>query len=183
MHAPPVRPFAAEYLKPPFLYTTCVDRNHDGLIHTSRGAGDVRPWPNITDGNGGTDGIVQDAEDEAILVFQRVHGQQVRHVSVDADNNVWVGGYPFFPDFFDKLDGNTGAILFTFASPGCFEESKTSSATPLVGAPGGSMWLYVTPSYALCRSRGPWRFWSMRNFPAASVFTLSTDSSPFWPSL
>lgn len=108
-----------EFLKPPFLYNTCVDRNGDGLIHTSRGAGDVRRWPNITDGDGGTDGIVQDAEDEAILVFQRVHGQQVRHVSVDADNNVWVGGYPFFPDFFDKLDGNTGAILSTFASPGC----------------------------------------------------------------
>jgi streptogramin lyase len=107
------------YLKGPFIYNTCVDRNHDGLIHTSHGLGDILPWPNITDGAGGADGLVQDADDEAILVFQRTHGTQVRFVAVDPSNNVWIGGYPAQPDFFDKLDGNTGAILSTFSTPSC----------------------------------------------------------------
>lgn len=107
------------YLKGPFRYNTCVDRNHDGLIRTSRGLGDVLGWPNITDGAGGPDGLVQDAEDEAILVFQRTAGAEVRHVSIDANDDVWVAGYPFFLTSFDKLNGMTGAILTTFAAPGC----------------------------------------------------------------
>jgi hypothetical protein len=108
-----------DYLKGPFALNTCIDRNGDGLIRTSRGLGDVLPWPNITDGVGGTDGIVQDAVDEAILVYQRTTGHQVRHVSVDANDDVWVGGYPFFVTFFDKLDRDTGAFLATFPGPGC----------------------------------------------------------------
>ncbi|NIU56347.1 MAG: hypothetical protein GWN67_08150 [Phycisphaerae bacterium] len=40
--------------------------------------------------------------------------EQARHVSVDADNNVWVGGYPFELRRFYKLDGATGAILDSF---------------------------------------------------------------------
>jgi hypothetical protein len=108
-----------EYLKGPFALNTCVDRNGDGLIHTSRGLGNVLPWPNVTDGVGGTDGIVEDAVDEAILIYQRTTGQQVRHVSIDANNDVWVGGYPFFTTFFDKLSGSDGSFLSTFPAPGC----------------------------------------------------------------
>ncbi len=107
------------YLKGPFRYNTCVDRNNDGLIRTSRGLGDVLPWTNVTDGAGGVDGIVQDATDEAILVFQRTTGPNVRHVSVDANDDVWIGGYPFFPTSFDKLKSTDGSILATFAAPGC----------------------------------------------------------------
>jgi len=106
---------AGDYLAPPFGYNTCTDRDDDGLIKTSRGLGDIRPWPDITDGVGGTDGIVQDADDECILVYQRLYdAEQARHVSVDADNNVWVGGYPFELRMFYKLDGATGAILDSF---------------------------------------------------------------------
>jgi streptogramin lyase len=107
------------YLKGPFALNTCVDRNHDGLIRTSRGLGDVLAWPNVTDGLGGNDGIVQDAVDEAILVYQRTTGQQVRHVSVDANDDVWVAGYPIFPTFFDKLSGTDGSFLTTIPAPGC----------------------------------------------------------------
>ena len=32
---------AGEYLKPPFEYNTCVDKNGDGLIRTSRGLGNM----------------------------------------------------------------------------------------------------------------------------------------------
>jgi len=106
---------AGDYLAPPFGYNTCTDRDDDGFIKTSRGLGDVRPWPDITDGAGGADGIVEDADDECILIYQRLYdAEQARHVSVDADNNVWVGGYPFQLRMFYKLDGDTGAILDSF---------------------------------------------------------------------
>ena len=107
------------FLAPPFQYSTAIDRNGDGLIRTSRGLGDVLNWPNITDGAGGANGLVQDAEDEAIQIFQRVSGVQVRHVTVDANDDVWVGGYPDFPTSFDKLSGVNGAVLQSFPAPGC----------------------------------------------------------------
>lgn len=102
---------SGQYLAPPFDYNTCFDRDGDGLIRTSRGLGDVLGWPNVTDGVGGPDGLVQDALDECIQIFQRVNGPAVRHVSVDANDDVWVGGYPDFPEAFDKLSGVDGAIL------------------------------------------------------------------------
>ena len=110
-----------DYLAPPFGYNTCADRDNDGLLKTSRGLGDIRPWPDITDGLGGADGsghgIVEDADDECILVYQRTpDAEQVRHLSVDADNNVWIGGYPFFLRTFHLLDGDTGTILDSFDS-------------------------------------------------------------------
>ena len=56
--------------------------------------------------------LVEDAEDECILIFQAVHGQGVRHVSVDARNNVWVGGVT--NRTFDLLEAETGRVLATF---------------------------------------------------------------------
>ncbi|MCP4166876.1 MAG: hypothetical protein GY759_13430 [Chloroflexi bacterium] len=105
----------------------CVDRNGNGVIDTSTGLGDVKDWPNITDGVGSTDGAthvaqVQDAKDECILIFQRLPGAwNARHVSVDTNNDAWVAGYPFFPTDFHKLDELTGAILnsFSAANEGC----------------------------------------------------------------
>ena len=109
-----------QYLKGPFTYNTCVDKNRDGLIKTSHGLGDILPWPNTAqaDDNGG----VSTAEDECILLYQRTSGRWVRHISVDTNNDVWVGGMPNTqPDKFDKLDGTTGAILETVdtAAIGC----------------------------------------------------------------
>ncbi|MGD8998366.1 MAG: hypothetical protein PVH80_09670, partial [Anaerolineae bacterium] len=103
------------FLAPPFGYNTCDDRDGDGLIRTSTGLNDILDWPDITDGSGGIDGLVEDAEDECILIYQRLYdAEQARHVSVDADNNVWVGGYPFELRMFYKLDGATGAVLDSF---------------------------------------------------------------------
>ena len=103
------------YVAPPFGYSTCVDRDGDGLIRTSSGLLDVLDWPDVTDGVGGTDGVVDDAVDECVLLYQRLSdAEQARHVSVDADNNVWVGGYPFGFRTFHKLDGTTGAVLDSF---------------------------------------------------------------------
>ena len=118
------------YLAPPFDYCTCVDRDGDGLIKTSRGLGEENtlPWPDITDARGGWPedlgsgdcpvdvgpALVEDAEDECILVYQRTNGEKIRHVSVDADNNVWVGTKENDREF-DLLNGTTGAILGSFA--------------------------------------------------------------------
>ena len=79
---------------------------------TSSGLGDIRTWDNA----GGADnaGGVSTADDEAILIYQRVNGDNIRHVSVDANNNVWVGGHFGSDHAFDLLDGNTGAILASF---------------------------------------------------------------------
>ncbi len=47
-------------------YNTCVDRDGDGLIRTSKGLLDILPWPDLGDGQGGAgggDARVQDAVD------------------------------------------------------------------------------------------------------------------------
>jgi streptogramin lyase len=111
-----------DYLKPPFEYNTCSDRDEDGLIRTSRRLGNILSWPDVTDGVGGEDGIVEDAEDECILLYQRLaEAEKAHHVSVDADGNVWVGGYPNGPKIFYKLAGNDASVLdsFSAAEIGC----------------------------------------------------------------
>lgn len=98
----------------------CVDRNGNGVIDTSTGLGDIKPWPNTggADDNGG----VSTAQDECILIYQRLpNAPNARHVSVDANNDVWIAGYPFAPTTFHKLRGSDGALLaaFSAASFGC----------------------------------------------------------------
>ena len=97
-----------EYLAPPFILCTAVDRDGDGLIRTSRGLGHILDWADVTDGEGGMDGVVQDAADECILVYQRTTAPSATHVSLDATGKLWVGAYP--SGVFDVLDGATGAI-------------------------------------------------------------------------
>lgn len=93
----------------------CVDRDGSGTIETSTGLGDILSWPDITDGAGGADGVVEDAADECILLYQRLDDAiNARHVSVDANNDVWVGGYPFDQRMFYLLDGGTAAFLDSF---------------------------------------------------------------------
>jgi YVTN family beta-propeller protein len=92
----------------------CQDRNGNGLIETSTGLGDVRPWTNAgaVDSLGG----VTTAADECILLYVRVDPPHVRQVSIDADNDVWVGGdanQGVRERKLQKLDGLTGAALRT----------------------------------------------------------------------
>lgn len=90
----------------------CVDRNGNGVIDTSTGLGDIRPWsnPGGVDDNGG----VSSAEDECILKYVRVEADNVRHVSVDAANRIWVAGNFGADNRFELLDNATGAVLSTF---------------------------------------------------------------------
>lgn len=95
---------AGQYLKPPFQYNTCIDRDGDGLIKTSNGLGNILSWNNAggADSNGG----VATAEDEAITNYTRVTGTGTRTLAIDAKNDLWVGGYGDYD--FEKLSGLTG---------------------------------------------------------------------------
>ncbi len=104
-----------DYLAPPFAYNTCRDRNADGLIATSRGLGDIRPWTNAggADDNGG----VTTAADECLINYTRVAGILTRTVAVDANNDIWTGGAD---NEHEKVNGTTGAVVpGTLVNFGC----------------------------------------------------------------
>jgi streptogramin lyase len=92
------------YLDGPFSYSTCVDRDGDGLIRTSTGLGDILPWTNA--GGVDNDGGVDTADDECIINYTRTAGTNARTVAVDENNDVWVGGWG--NRVHQKLDGTTG---------------------------------------------------------------------------
>lgn len=92
----------------------CVDRNSNGVIDTSIGLGDIKPWSNSggADNNGG----VSTADDECIIHYVRTLGRTTRHVSIDANNNVWVGSHP--DNSFALIDSVNGNTLASF-NVGC----------------------------------------------------------------
>ncbi|HSP77709.1 MAG TPA: hypothetical protein VLQ93_04230, partial [Myxococcaceae bacterium] len=86
----------------------CVDRNGNGVIDTSQGLNDIRAWPNWNgvDTNGG----ISTAEDECILHYVRVSSRGTRHLSVNAENDLWVSGTGWGSWKFDLIDGRTGLL-------------------------------------------------------------------------
>lgn len=103
------------YLKPPFVYNTCRDRNGDGLIATSTGLNDVRSWYERQQSTQ----TENTADDECICKYVELAGlSNIRHVAVDRENNVWVGGVETSAHDFYRLDGVTGAILDSIELPG-----------------------------------------------------------------
>lgn len=104
-----------DYLAPPFGYNTCVDRDGDGLIATSRGRGDIRDWTNA--GGANSNGGVSTAADECIITYSRVNGTNTRTVAVDANNDLWTGGSN---TAHEKLSGADGSpIAGTQINFGC----------------------------------------------------------------
>jgi streptogramin lyase len=91
----------------------CVDRNGNGTIETSTGYGDVLTWPG---GSYGASTDVSAAEDECILHYVDTAGGDARHLSVNADGNVWVGDNSP-THYFQLLDGATGDIQRTETMP------------------------------------------------------------------
>lgn len=90
----------------------CVDRNHNGVIDTSTGYGDVKDWPT---------GDASNAQDECILNYVPTYGGDARHLSVDSAGDIWVGnfsdyGYPSVHRF-NKVDPSTGTIVQTQETP------------------------------------------------------------------
>jgi streptogramin lyase len=101
----------------------CIDRNTNGVIDTSTGGSDVRPW---TVGGG--------FQDECILLYVTLPGPSgnVRTVAVDQDNNVYAGlnsGGHFF-----EINGTTGAIMLTRHNP-------ANRAYGGVVDPEGNLWM------------------------------------------
>jgi RHS repeat-associated protein len=140
----------------------CVDRNGNGVIETSKGQNDIRPWTNA--GGVDTDGGVETAQDECIINYTRVRAHGTRHVSVNAANDVWVsgtGGHQF-----DLLDGVTGQIKrqepsVGYGGYGGLIDKKGviwsarallrwDTALPLKGTNGGNWKGYGHDSYGLC---------------------------------
>jgi streptogramin lyase len=104
-----------DYLKGPFAYNTCDDRDQDGLFATSRGMGDRRAWTNA--GGANDNGGVSTAADECVITYSRVTGTNTRTVAVDANNDLWTGG---LDQDHEKLDGISGApIAGTQFNLGC----------------------------------------------------------------
>jgi hypothetical protein len=92
-------------------YNTCLDRDADGYIRTSRGLADILPWSNQRGGQTEVDGAggVSTAEDEAILEYTRVASTGTRTVAVDRWNDIWVGGWENTVTMSHlKIDGLTG---------------------------------------------------------------------------
>lgn len=84
----------------------CVDRNNNGVIDSSTGRLDIKPW---------TGSDMSGAEDECILKYVTLMADgvttptDIRTVAIDPQNNVFVGGY--YRSSLFKIDGNTGAII------------------------------------------------------------------------
>lgn len=93
-----------QYLKPPFAYSTCTDRDGDGLIKTSLGLANILPWTNA--GGADVNGGVTTADDECIINYTRVTGSGTRTIAVDQNNDVWVSGTGDLDH--EQIDGVTG---------------------------------------------------------------------------
>ena len=140
----------------------CVDRDGSGTIDTSSGLGDVKSWTNT--GSADTLGGASTAEDECILNFVRVNSTGTRHVSVDTNNDVWIGGTG--GRFFDLVDADTGSIIRQEPSVGyggyggLIDGSgviwssnrllRWDTTLPLTGVNGGNWIGYSHDSYGLC---------------------------------
>lgn len=95
----------------------CEERNGIPGIQTSTGLGDIRPW---ADGSGTRN--ISTAEDECIIHYTEVNSQGTRHISIDSDNNLWVGGTE--KRNFDKVKGGrwdvpgSGTIMQSYDAVG-----------------------------------------------------------------
>jgi RHS repeat-associated protein len=140
----------------------CVDRNGNGVIDTSHGYGDIRPWTNA--GEADTGGGVATAQDECIIHYTKVNSSGTRHVSVTTGNDIWVSGTG--GQRFDLIDGKTGLVKRSEPSVGyggyggLIDKSgviwsarpllRWDTANPLTGPQGGNWSGYGHDSYGLC---------------------------------
>lgn len=127
-----------------------TDVDNSGTIETSSGLGDILAW--------GTD--------EAVLHYVTVNSVGTRHLSVDANNDVWVGGL-VGTRAFDHIDGGTGNLIVAdsyagvgfggygglMAPNGVIWSARPllrwDTANPLTGPDGGNWDGYGHDSYGL----------------------------------
>ena len=144
----------------------CKDRNGNGIIDTSTGFGDIRPWTNA--GGADTNGGVSTAADECILHYTKVNSFGTRHLAVTKENDIWVSGTS--GRRFDLLDGITGQIKRAEPTTGfggyggLIDKNgviwsanpmlRWDTSKPLTGPNGGNWIGYNHPSYGLCIDSG-----------------------------
>jgi hypothetical protein len=106
-----------QYLEGPFSYTSpsVVDRDGDGLIRTSSGLGDILNWDSANVGTNNTGGVSL-ADDEGIVTFTRTRAYGVRALAIDANNDLWVGGFPS-QNVYGRISGTTGVADWSLAGP------------------------------------------------------------------
>lgn len=86
----------------------CIDRNNNGIIDSSTGPQDVKPWT-------GAWGTTTGAQDECILMNVALHWPglpdppDIRMVAISKDNNMFVGG--FYANTVYKVRSSDGVIL------------------------------------------------------------------------
>lgn len=104
-----------EYLAGPFAYMSpsVVDRDGDGLIRTSYGLSNILNWNDV---GANASGGVSMADDELIVTFTRTRAMQVRSLSIDANNDLWVGGHPG-QNVYGRISGATGLADLTTVGP------------------------------------------------------------------
>lgn len=120
----------------------CIDRNGSGTIETSSGYGDVLAWPG---GSNGATAPVADAQDECILHYVDTIGGDARHVTANADGDVWVGACCGNPTFV-LIDNDTGTITRT---EGPFNLPQSCGGYGGVIDGRGTLWSATSGSHVL----------------------------------
>jgi len=80
---------------------------NDGSNSGATGTFNALPWTNT--GGADTNGGISTSTDSAHMLYVRTTGTNVRTVAVNADNNVWLGGYGNRAH--QLYDGTTGALI------------------------------------------------------------------------
>lgn len=85
----------------------CHDRNGNGMIDTSTGLGVILSW-SVDEADQGNPNLALHATDECIIHYLIVNSESPDHVSVNDDNDVWVGGWGL--GAFDLIKGGGPAV-------------------------------------------------------------------------
>ena len=143
----------------------CEDRDGSGTIDTSTGLGTVLAWTDTSGARG-----VGTAADECIVHYTQLNSRGTRHVSVDANNDIWVSGIGL--QNFDLIAGGrydtalSGTIIRSEASVGyggygglidgngviwsARSLLRWDTAKSLTGPNGGNWDGYSHDGYGLC---------------------------------
>ncbi|MCP4687719.1 MAG: hypothetical protein GY859_06695, partial [Desulfobacterales bacterium] len=127
------------------------DKNGDGVITTSTGADDILPW----------------GADEAIEIYITGVDRGPRALAIDADNNVWIGGYGKNMGYYD---GETGAKLKNiFINRSCYGALVDRN---------GTLWV-SSKSSGLTRINNPAGAHTISYLPIGFVYGIGIDADGY----
>jgi RHS repeat-associated protein len=121
--------------------------------NTSVGLGDLLPWSNA--GGADTNGGVSTAQDELIRHYVRVRPSGIRHVSVDTQDRVWVGGTG--NRVWDLVDTRTAAVIRQEPSVGLGGYGGVVDANGILWSARPLLWWDTSRSLSESTSSGAWK--------------------------